>query len=207
MKTLARSMFAASLALIWGATHAESAPTPPVEIRDSADPWALAVNLDHERYVALYASQAPVQSSNAPALEELSIDSAALRADGRAMVRLSLDRRALEQAADGVYVQRVSIDAVPATPDDAVYRAQRVLYFRVSGGTIERIGMREYSLVADPVHYEHDASGREVAVHAGTAVLHPQDRAAEPARKAVQLPDERDGQLSFAPIPRTGERP
>ena len=191
MKPLACSLLAAALALTCRASHAEVGPTPPVEIRDSTDAWKLSVSFDRQRFMGLFATQEVLGSTHEPdrESEELAIDRAAPREAGRATLELAIWGRALVAVPDGVYAQRVTIDAVPYAPADSVYRAQRTLYFRVEGGRAERIGIREYSAVADPVHQEHDASGREIPVHAGTAILEAQEPAPDSLHYDIQLPE------------------
>ena len=191
MTTLRCSLLAAGLALVCGVTHAESAPTPPVEIRDSTDAWKLQVNFDRQRFLGVFVTQVMHGSQHelARQTEELAVDHAVLRDEGRATLDIAVGLRALGQAPDGVYVQRVAVDAVPLTAADSIYHAQRTLYFRVEGGRAERIGIREYSAVADPVHQEQDASGRVILVHAGTAVVDTQERAPDFIRNAVRLPE------------------
>jgi hypothetical protein len=191
MTTLRRSLLAAGLALICGVTHAEPGPTPPLEIRDSTDAWTLQANFDRRRFVGLFVTQVLHGSKHEldRETEELAVDHAALRDDGRATLDFAVGRRALTQVADGVYVQRVAIDAVPLTAADSIYHAQRTLYFRVEGGRAERIGIREYSAVADSVHEEQDAAGRVILVHAGTAVIEAQERAPDSIHDAIRLPE------------------
>jgi hypothetical protein len=191
MKSLACSLLAAALALVCSASQAESGPTPPVEILDSADAWTLQLSFDRRRFLSLFVTQEMLDSTHEPGREreELAIDRAPSRDAGRATLELAIGRRSLAAAPDGVHAQRVVIDAVPYAATDSVYHAQRTLYFRVSGGRAERIGLDEYSAVADPVHLEHDASGHEIPVHAGTAVLESQERAPDSIHYDIRLPE------------------
>lgn len=119
--------------------------------------------------------------------EQLSFERAVPGAEGRTTLALPIERGALEEVPDGVYVQRIVVDAIPRAASERIYRSQRALYYRVSGGAIERIGMREYSDIAEPTHLERDALGREQRVNAGAAVLDAQGRADLPGEVDVQL--------------------
>jgi hypothetical protein len=98
------------------------------------------------------------------------MDRAVVADDGRARLDLALDRAGLTHVPDGVYVQHVDVDAIPLAATDRIYRTQRNVYFRVAAGTVERIGMREYSDAAEPIHLERDSSGRTQRANDGGAV-------------------------------------
>jgi hypothetical protein len=209
MQALACSVLAAGLALAWSASRAESGPKPPVEIRDSTDPWVLDVDLDRARYLRLYVTQADRGSSDESGgeIRELAPERAVPHDEGRATLELAIERRTLAPAADGVYAQRISIDAVPISAGDSVYHTARTLYFRVTGGTIERIGMREYSAVVDPVHVGHDAAGREIVVHAGGALLDGPGRTPGSVHEAVRLDEKSHVDGLASPVASGGMRP
>jgi hypothetical protein len=172
MKTLTFvSLVAAGLSALSPAAQATSGLVPPVEIRDTADPWQLQVVADAGRAQQLVATRVLRDAARVLDREDLVLPPPAAELDpaGRVRRTLPVERAALERLGDGLYTARVVVDAAAPTSVDAPYRAQRTLYFRVRGGAVERIDMRAYSQATDLTHFERDAEGRPLRVHAGAA--------------------------------------
>ena len=208
MNAPCRLLLAATLTLAAAVTRAESDTSEPVALLDSADPWSLAIDAQADHYWKLLITRSLRDPTHELSRErvELPMDRAVVAGDGRARLDLALDRDGLTHVPDGVYVQHLFIDAVPLAATDRIYRTQRNVYFRVTSGTVERIGMREYSDVAEPIHLERDASGRTRRANdgsAGAATDAERERAA-PEVALVQI-ESADGPAQRAAVGATDE--
>jgi hypothetical protein len=176
MNALCRSLLAAALALAAAVSRAESDTSEPLALLDSTDPGSLAIDVQANHYWRLLITRSLRDPTHELSRErvELPMDRAVPAGDGRVQLDFALDRDELAHVPDGVYVQRIAVDAIPLAATDRIYRTQRSVYFRVTAGAVERIGMREYSEAAEPTHLERDASGRMQRVNAGGAVATPE---------------------------------
>jgi hypothetical protein len=192
MKTMTFvSVVAAGLCALSPVARASSGLVPPVEIRDTADPWQLQVVADAARSGRLVATRVLRDTTRVLGRETVPLPEPDAAPGPAARVRrtLAVERGELERLGDGLYTVRLVVDASAPTSVDAAYRAQRTLYFRVQGGAVERIDIRAYSQAADPTHLEPDAAGRPVPVHAGTVGPARADEPAAGADRQVSSAD------------------
>ena len=163
----------ASLALGMAAEAAAREPLPPLNVRDGAQPWTVAVRIDTRRFSAMTVLRGIFQP--APAGGETVLAYQAFgNQDAPFVVRtVSLRPQDLTVLANGTYYLAVVAEGQPRDPEAPRFRNQQLVHFKVEDGVPTRLTQAQYSALTDPVQVQEGPGGIAIRVQRGAGVAGP----------------------------------